>query len=102
MLPGQILWLTFSFLHILKSQHQQIYFNDFSNFVGWAVPTPSVGIAAYSQCTRTVYCMRLTGISATARRRSISTEGFWDIYIKFDINTWNYTKDDYCEIYYRY
>ena len=94
------LCLIFSFLHILKSQHQQIYFDDFGNGAGWVVPTPSVGVAIYSQCPRTRYCLRLTGIAATAQRHSISTNGFWDIYLKFDINTWNYTKDDYCEIYY--
>ena len=98
----QILWfILVSFSHNTHSQqYEQIYFDDFGDGNGWVVIQGSVILSQSSHCLWTTYCLKLTNVNAIAERRSISTNGYYDIHITFDINTVNYTWNDHCEVYY--
>ena len=85
-------------------QYTELYFDDFGDADYWWVIQSSVTYNEYPQCLRTRLCLRLSGIDATARRHSMQTDnngGYYNIKVTFDINTWNYTSGDVCEVYYR-
>ena len=93
-------------IHVLRlfGQYTELYFDDFANADYWWAIQPSVGYGEYPQCLRTTYCLRLSGIDATASRHSMQTDnngGYHNIKVTFDINTWDYTSGDVCEVYYR-
>ena len=88
-------------INLLQSQlnHEEIEYDDMSSSANWNLMGNYTMPSASPYCLASTYCLALYGDppsdpQSQGIRNALSTEGYWDIYVEFDINTVGLTNGD--------